>query len=190
MRHISTGDLFRAAIKNSTPLGKEAKSYLDAGKLVPDSITVGMVQEVLGDLKGKPVSFILDGFPRNLEQADKLDTMLAQNEMKLDRAIFMEVAENELVERLSGRRVCRSCGATYHVKNKPPKNGNTCDVCGSQDIYQREDDKAEAIRTRLSVYNSSTKPLKEYYEKAKKLKLVNGSGSEQEVFNRIEKAMG
>ena len=187
MRHISTGDLFRAAIKNVTPLGKEAKGYLDSGRLVPDSVTIGMVQEVLRELKGQ--SFILDGFPRNLSQADALETLLHEHRLRLDKAIFLEVATDELVERLSGRRTCRACGATYHVTSKPPKDGVHCDVCGSADIYQRPDDQPKAIRTRLQVYEASTMPLKEYYEKKGQLRLVNGLGNIEIVYQQIEKAM-
>ncbi len=187
MRHISTGDLFRAAIKNQTPLGKEAKGYLDAGRLVPDSVTIGMVQEALNELRD---DFILDGFPRNLAQADALDMILDEQKLKLDNAVFLEVSTDELVERLSGRRTCRTCGASYHVKNKPPKDGVHCDTCGGTDIYQRADDAPEAIRTRMQVYEASTRPLKEYYEKRGELRLVDGSGSEHDVYRRIEKALG
>ncbi len=187
MSHISTGDLFRSAIKNATPLGKEAKGYLDAGKLVPDAVTIGMVQEALKNLKGQ--SFILDGFPRNLSQADALETLLREHHLRLDRAVFLEVATDELVARLSGRRTCRSCGATYHVTGKPLKDGVHCDVCGSQEIYQRPDDQPGAIRTRLEVYEASTKPLKDYYEKTGQLRLVNGSGDLETIYMRIEKAL-
>ena len=187
MHHISTGDLFRSAIKNATPLGKEAKGYLDTGRLVPDSVTIGMVQESLAQLNGR--DFILDGFPRNLAQADALESILRERNLRLDRALFLQVATEELVERLSGRRTCRSCGATYHVKYKPLKDGAHCDVCGGTDIYQRPDDIPEAIRTRMQVYEASTRPLKEYYEKRGDLRLIDGAGLEEEVYRRIEKAM-
>jgi adenylate kinase len=187
MRHISTGDLFRSAIKNKTPLGVEAKTYLDQGRLVPDSVTINMVDEVLGQVGKK--SFILDGFPRNVIQAESLEKLLAKHGLNLDRALFLEVPSSVLVERLSGRRTCRNCGAVYHVQSKPLKNGKTCDSCGSADIYQRDDDKPETIRTRLEVYAQQTSPLKDYYQKAKKLVEVDGQGNEESVFKRVKEAL-
>lgn len=187
MKHISTGDIFRAAIKNKTPLGLEAKSYIDQGRLVPDSVTISMVSEILKSLDGQ--SFILDGFPRNVAQAEALEVLLKDIGLILDRAVFLEVAESELVERLSGRRTCRNCGAVYHIVGKPPKDGKTCDVCGSEDIYQREDDKVEAIKTRLQVYAESTRPLKDYYQKEGCLVEVDGTGDVEDVFKRIETAL-
>ncbi len=157
MKQISTGDLFRAAIKNQTPLGKEAKGYLDAGKLVPDSVTIGLVEEVLGGLKGQ--SFILDGFPRNTAQADALATLLTKLSLKIDKVVFMEVPLTLLMGRLAGRRVCRNCAAVYHVESKPSKKPGVCDNCGGE-VYQRADDKEDVIRTRLEAYETSTKPLR------------------------------
>lgn len=183
MRHISTGDLFRAAIKNKTPLGVEAKGYMDRGNLVPDSVTIGMVTEVLKTLNGK--AFILDGFPRNVVQAEALEGLLDSLKLNLDKAFFLEVAKESLVDRLSGRRVCRDCGAVYHVKAKPTQDGKTCDSCGGTDIYQREDDKADSIRTRLQVYEDSTKPLKEYYSKKGKFVEIDGAMGEEEVFQTL-----
>src|SRR4051812_1681391 len=143
MRQISTGDLFRAAIKNQTALGKEAKGYLDAGKLVPDSITIGLVEEVLKDLKGK--SFILDGFPRNVAQADALAGLLKQLNLKVDKSVFLEVPMNLLLGRLTGRRVCKNCGATYHIESKPPPSDGSCEVCKVGPVVQRPDDKEDVI---------------------------------------------
>jgi adenylate kinase len=179
--------LFRSAIKNKTPLGVEAKGYLDQGKLVPDSVTINMVDEVLGQVGQK--AFILDGFPRNVAQAESLEKLLKKHSLKLDKALFLEVPTAALVERLSGRRTCRNCGAVYHVQSKPLKNGKTCDNCGSADIYQRDDDKPETIRTRLEVYTQSTSPLKDYYQKAKKLVEVDGQGDEESVFKRVKEAL-
>jgi adenylate kinase len=187
MRHISTGDLFRAAIKNKTALGIEANGYIAQGKLVPDTVTINMVDEVLRKLGG--ASFILDGFPRNVIQAEALEELLSQLKLRLDRAVFLEVPREELVRRLSGRRVCRSCGAVYHIEGRPLKDGKTCDNCGGTDIYQRDDDRAEAVETRLRVYDESTKPLKEYYGKTGKLVEVLGSGEVESVFAKVEKAV-
>lgn len=185
MKHISTGDLFRAAIKNKTPLGLEAKGYLDQGRLVPDSVTINMVDEELKKL-GPNSSVILDGFPRNVSQAEALEKLLAKNKMTLHKALFLEVPTMTLIERLSGRRTCRGCGAVYHIQAKPLKNGKTCDNCGSADIYQRDDDRAETIRTRLEVYNESTSPLKDYYIKAGKFIEVNGQGDVEDIFSRVK----
>jgi adenylate kinase len=187
MRHISTGDLFRSAIKNKTALGVEAKSYLDQGRLVPDTVTVNMVDEVLGKLGKTP--FILDGFPRNVAQAESLEKLLKKHGLGLDKALFLEAPTAALIERLSGRRVCRNCGAVYHIQAKPLKNGKTCDNCDSADIYQRDDDKPETIRTRLEVYAQSTSPLKDYYQRAKKLVEVDGQGDEESVFKRVKEAL-
>ncbi len=184
MAHISTGDLFRAAIKQKTVLGLEAKAYIDQGQLVPDSVTIGMVAECLRNLNGKP--YILDGFPRNVAQAEALGHLLRELKLSLDNALFLEVSTAELVKRLSGRRVCRKCGAVYHVAFKPLKNGKNCDNCGDADVYQRDDDKEAAIGTRLKVYDEYTQPLKGYYEKSGKLIEINGTGSTEQVFKRVE----
>ena len=185
MKHISTGDLFRLAIKNKTPLGLEAKSHMDKGNLVPDSITIGLAREALVSVGKSP--FILDGFPRNIYQADALEEILESLGLTLDKAIFIEVSQSELVSRLSGRRVCRTCGAVYHVQAKPPKNGKNCDQCGGEDIYQRADDKAESIQTRLQVYEESTKPVKDFYLKKRNLVVVDGLQNEEEVFASLKR---
>jgi adenylate kinase len=186
MKHISTGDLFRAAIKNQTKLGKEAKGFLDAGKLVPDSITIGLVEEVLQTLGGK--GFILDGFPRNVAQAEALEKLLSQLNLKMDKSVFLEVPLNLLLGRLTGRRVCKNCGATYHIESKPPRSEGVCDVCGGA-VVQRPDDKEDVIRTRLEAYETSTRPLKDYYRAKGPYVEVNGVGSSEEVFERITKAL-
>ncbi len=149
MKHISTGDLFRNAIKTGTKLGVEAKQYLDQGKLVPDSITIGLVEEVLKTLNGQ--SFILDGFPRTVVQADALGVLLKSMNLKIDMSLFLEVPINLLLGRLTGRRVCKTCGATYHVEAKPPREDGVCTECGVGPIVQRPDDKEDVIRTRLEA---------------------------------------
>lgn len=186
MKQISTGDLFRAAIKNQTKLGKEAKGYLDAGKLVPDSVTIGLVEETLGEMGDQ--AFILDGFPRNVPQAEALTTILNQLHLKVDKTIFLEVPMKMLLGRLTGRRVCKNCGATYHIESKPPKKDSICDVCGGP-VVQRPDDKEDVIRTRLEAYETSTRPLKDYYKAKGPYVEVDGVGTSDEVFTRISQAL-
>lgn len=162
--HISTGDMFRAAIKEGTELGKQAKACIDAGKLVPDELTVGIVRERLSKddcQKG----FILDGFPRTVEQADALNGIMKEIGLTLTRVLNISVPASELIERAVGRRICKKCGATYHVKFNPPKQEGICDNCGEA-LTQRADDTAETMKNRLSVYEASTKPLIDYYQKA------------------------
>ena len=155
---ISTGNILRAAIKEGTPIGLEAKSYMDAGKLVPDSVIIGIVAQRLErpDCAG---GFILDGVPRTIGQAEALD----KAGVTFDKVLSIEISDTEIEERMSGRRVCQSCGAPYHVKAKPSKQEGVCDVCGGQ-LAQREDDKAETVRRRLEVYHAETEPLKGFYE--------------------------
>ncbi len=183
MCHISTGDLFRKAMKENTALGIEAKKFIDQGQLVPDTVTIGMVKEVLQKLKGK--GFILDGFPRNVVQAKALEGLLTELKLNLDKALFLEVPHEALLTRLTGRRVCRSCGTVYHVEFSPPKKAGVCDNCGGE-VYQRTDDKAEAIGTRLKVYTESTAPLKDYYQRQGKLVDIDGQGEVESIFSRIK----
>ncbi len=187
MTHISTGDLFRAAIKNKTPLGVEAKKFIDAGNLVPDSVTLGMVDEVLTKMLGD-TSFILDGFPRNIPQADALEEMLRKRNLRVEKAIFVAVPAKELVDRLSGRRVCEKCGTTYHVASKPPRKEGVCDNCGGN-VIQRTDDQRNVIEDRIRVYEQNTQPLKDYYQKKGRLVEVDGRGETEVVFGRIKAAM-
>lgn len=182
MKHLSTGDMFRSAMKNETTLGLEAKKYMNEGHLVPDSITIGMVEEELKKLSGS--HFILDGFPRTVPQAEALERLLKRYDLKIEKAIFLEVSSSLLLSRLSGRRVCQKCGATYHIEAKPPKVNGTCDVCGGE-VVQRPDDREAAIQTRLDAYEQSTKPLKAYYEEKGRLQTVNGVGDSEEVYRRI-----
>lgn len=185
MKHISTGDMLRNAIKNKTRLGLEAQKFMDVGQLVPDHVVIGMVEEEFGALEGK--SFILDGFPRTLPQAEALDSLLVKTGKKLDKAIFLTVDNEVIVNRLSGRRTCKNCGAVYHVETKPTKKTGVCDSCSSPEIYQREDDKAESIRTRLTVYDKNTSPLKDYYKKQGRLVEIDGTGEVTAVYSRIKK---
>ncbi|MBR1396708.1 MAG: adenylate kinase [Selenomonadaceae bacterium] len=162
--HISTGDMFRAAVKEGTELGKQAKAVMDAGGLVPDEITIGIVRERLAKDDCKK-GFILDGFPRTVEQADALKNILENLGIKLSRVLNIHVPVSDLVERAVGRRICKKCGATYHVKFNPTREEGVCDNCGGE-LYQRKDDNEETMKNRLSAYESSTKPLIDYYKKA------------------------
>lgn len=160
--HISTGDMFRAAVKEGTELGKQAKACMDAGQLVPDSVTIGIVKERLAKPDCRK-GFILDGFPRTLEQAHALDATLAELAIKLDRAVNITVPSEDLIRRAVGRRICKKCGATYHVAFNPSEKEGICDKCGGE-TYQRADDSEATMTNRLAVYTSQTKPLIEYYQ--------------------------
>ena len=162
--HISTGDMFRAAVKEGTELGKQAKACMDAGKLVPDEVTIGIVRERLAKDDCKK-GFILDGFPRTVEQADALKGILDELGLQLTRVLNIHVPAEDLIERAVGRRICKQCGATYHVKFHPTKVEGQCDDCGGE-LYQRKDDNEATMKNRLSVYEASTKPLIDYYSKA------------------------
>lgn len=186
MEQISTGDLFRAAIKNKTELGLKAKSFMDKGELVPDAIVIGMVDEVLAKL-GKN-SFILDGFPRTVAQAEALRTILARRTMDIGKAVFLEVPKEELLGRLTGRRVCKSCGAVYHIASKPPKVAGVCDVCGGE-VIQRDDDKEDVIATRLKTYEENTVPLRAYFKEQGKYVEINGNQDTETVFKALKKAI-
>lgn len=186
---ISTGDIFRAALKEGTPMGLKAKTYMDKGELVPDDVVIGVVEERLTkpDLdKG----YMLDGFPRTLPQAEALDKILDGQKKAIDHAILVDVPDEELVARLSGRRTCRNsdCGAMFHVMFNPSKKEGICDKCGSE-LYQRDDDSEATIRERLTVYNSQTAPLIDYYENKGLLRRVKGVGPIDEIFAAIEKVL-
>lgn len=183
MTQISTGDLFRAAIKNKTDLGRKAQEYMDKGQLVPDSIVIGMVEEVL---KNGVKNFVLDGFPRTVAQAEALDALLGKMNLSIDKSIFLEVPMAVLMSRLTGRRVCRNCGAVYHVDSKPTRKDGVCDNCGGE-VYQRNDDKAEVIGTRLKAYEEFTSPLKAFYQRTGKYVEVDGDRATETVFGEIKK---
>jgi adenylate kinase len=182
--HISTGDMFRAAVEDGTPLGQQAKEFMDNGQLVPDKVTIGIVKERLA----KPdcqTGFILDGFPRTLEQAVALDTTLKELGIKLDRVVNIAVPDDELVRRAAGRRICRNCGATYHVLFNPPAKPDECDKCHGV-IYQRDDDQAETVKKRLSVYWSQTQPLITYYRGKGLYSEIDGRQPIDKVLEDIE----
>jgi adenylate kinase len=180
---ISTGDLLRAAVAAGTPLGKEAKSYMDKGELVPDSVVLGMVEERLKQDDCKK-GYILDGFPRNTVQAEALDKMLASLNMSLTAAVSVDVPFEDLMKRLTGRRTCKSCGQMYNVYFSAPKKEGSCDKCGGE-LFQRDDDKEATIKKRLEVYTAQTEPLIGYYKNKGILKSVAGTGSIDEIFNKV-----
>ncbi len=186
--HISTGDIFRKNISENTPLGIEAKSYIDKGLLVPDEVTINMVNDRLSmdDCKN---GYLLDGFPRTVEQAEALDKFLSERGEKLDTALLIEVPSNFIVERMTGRRVCPSCGASYHVKFNPPVVEGKCDVCGS-DLIQRKDDTMEIVQDRLNVYEAQTQPLIDFYRNKNQLSAVDGTKAINEVFESICEILG
>ncbi len=186
--HISTGDIFRYNIKQGTELGKKAKGYLDQGLLVPDEVVVEIVEDRLKqeDCTG---GFLLDGFPRTIVQAEALDKVLANMDCALDRVINIEVDKSILVERAVGRRICRECGATFHVKYNPSTKGENCDQCGGN-LYQRDDDNEETVTKRIEVYLKETTPLIEYYSKQDKLVTIDGDRKINEVFEDIVTSLG
>ena len=181
--HISTGDMLREARAEGTAMGRKADEYMSAGTLVPDEVVVGIVEERIERPDAKP-GWILDGFPRTLAQARSLDEMLARRGEGVDRVISLEVPEELLVERLSGRRSCPKCGAAYHVRFNPPKVEGKCDRCGA-DLVQREDDRPETVRKRLRTFEEQTAPVKGYYEEKGLLSRIEGTGSPDEVFEAI-----
>ena len=186
--HISTGDIFRAAMQNGTEMGKAAKKYIDKGELVPDEVTNGIVRDRLAKNDTKD-GFMLDGFPRNLDQAKALDKMLADNGRKVDAVINIDVKPDVLIERLSGRFICKKCGATYHKLYHQPKVEGTCDVCGGHEFYQREDDKPATVKNRLDVNIKQNTPLIDYYKKAGVLHTVNGDQDIKKVYAEVKKIL-
>ena len=182
---ISTGDMFRAAIANQTALGLKAKEYMDRGDLVPDEVTNGIVKERLAQDDTKN-GFLLDGFPRTLDQAKALDTMLADLGKKIDAVIDINVPEEVLVERLTGRYMCRSCGASFHKVFKPTKVEGTCDRCGGHEFYQRDDDKPETVKNRLAVNIKNSEPILAYYKEQGLLKSIDGNRDIDAVFKDVQ----
>lgn len=185
--HISTGDMFRAAIKTGTSLGVKAKEFMDAGSLVPDEVTIGIVAERLAEADCAN-GFLLDGFPRTIAQADALDKILVDLQMNLDGVLNIEVVEAKLLERLTGRRICRQCGATYHMVFNPSSADGVCDKCGGE-LYQRSDDTLETAKNRLDVYNLQTQPLIQYYRGQGILKEINGDQDISKVLEDILAAL-
>ncbi len=183
MTHISSGDLLRAAVASRTELGLAAKQFMDRGELVPDSLVIGMIDHRLQETGGQP-SFMLDGFPRTVEQAKALEQSLGGAQVPLDHVVSLDVPRDELVRRLSGRRTCRQCGAMFHVVLDPPHQANICDRCGGA-LYQREDDREETIHARLDVYDRSTAPLIAFYRSRGLLREIQGTGSTSDVLNRV-----
>lgn len=186
--HISTGDMFRAAIKEGTELGLKAKSFMDKGELVPDEVTIGIVRDRLSkDDCGR--GFLLDGFPRTVAQAEALDSMLDGLGKKIDFVINIDVDQSILMDRLTGRRICKNCGATYHLVFNPPSQEGVCDRCGGE-LYQRADDNAETVQNRLDVNIQQTKPLLNFYEEKGYLRNINGQQDIDKVFADIEELLG
>jgi len=185
---ISTGDILRAAVRDGTEMGKAAKGFMDAGKLVPDSVVIGIIEDRLQEDDCRN-GFILDGFPRTVAQADALKGVVAKLGLAVDHVVSVEVANEELVVRLTGRRSCGGCGAMYHVKFGPPRKDGVCDACGGE-LYQRDDDQEATIRSRLKVYDEQTAPLIAYYEAAGLLRRIDGVGSMDEIFGRVIETLG
>ena len=181
--HISTGDIFRANIKNGTELGKKAKTYMDQGALVPDELVVDLVVDRVAQDDAKN-GYVLDGFPRTIPQAEALDAALAKLNDKVDYAIDVDVPDENIIDRMSGRRACVTCGGTYHIKYNPTKVENVCDACGGK-LILRDDDQPETVKNRLKVYHDQTQPLIDYYTEKKILKSVDGTQDMSEVFNCI-----
>ncbi|GAA2290961.1 adenylate kinase [Streptomyces kunmingensis] len=187
--HISTGDLFRANISQGTELGKQAKSYMDAGQLVPDEVTIGMAKDRM-EQPDAVNGFLLDGFPRNVSQAEALDVALKTDDVKLDAVLDLEVPEDEVVKRIAGRRICRNDSAhVFHVAYKQPKTEGVCDICGGE-LYQRDDDKEETVRKRLEVYHTQTEPIIGYYREQGLVKTISALGKVEEVTARAMEALG
>jgi adenylate kinase len=184
---ISTGDMLRAAIGKGTKLGLEAKSFMDKGALVPDAVVIGLIEERTREADSKG-GFILDGFPRTIPQAEALDGMLAKQSRKVDRAVLFDVADSELVSRLSGRRTCPKCNSVFHVETQPPKKADVCDKCGSS-LVQRDDDKAETIKNRLSVYHAQTSPLIDFYRKQSKLRTIDAARPPDDVTRALNTSL-
>lgn len=186
--HISTGDLFRANISRQTELGKLAKSYMDAGNLVPDEVTIAMAKDRM-EQPDAADGFLLDGFPRNVSQAEALDDVLRTENMKLDAVLDLEVPEDEVVKRIAGRRICRKDSShVFHVTYSPPKTEGVCDVCGGE-LYQRDDDSEETVRTRLEVYHTQTEPIIDYYKAQGLVVTISALGKVEEVTARAMEAL-
>jgi adenylate kinase len=181
--HISSGDLLREAVANNSPAGKSAKAFMEAGKLVPDNVLIEMFKEKLS-AKESAQGFILDGFPRNVNQAESLDALLGELKVSLDAVLNLKIDDKLVSERIAGRRSCKNCGAVYHVKFAPPAKPDICDVCGGQ-LIQRSDDKESLVKERLLTYRQQTEPLIEYYQARKLLLIVDAEGDPEVIFSSI-----
>jgi adenylate kinase len=177
--HISTGDLLRVELKNNSPIGQEAKRYMDSGALVPDELVIRLIEKAISCPEAQN-GFMLDGFPRNKNQAQVLDEILSKIGQPIDKAVYMEASLPVVVQRLTGRRVCKNCGALYHIKNKPPKQSEICDICGGP-LYQRADDNEETIKKRMDVYLESTMPMIDYYKEQGKLVQLDADQDSEKV---------
>lgn len=186
--HISTGDMFRAAMKNETPLGKKAKSFMDAGDLVPDEVTNGIVAERL-DQDDTADGFLLDGFPRTIPQAEVLEQILSDQNRQLDAAIYIKVDKSILMERLTGRFICSNCGETYHKLYNPPQEDGVCDVCGGTEFHQRDDDKPETVKKRIEVNEEQTNALVDFYQEKGILRIIDGQQAPDDVFADIQQIL-
>lgn len=186
--HISTGDIFRANIKEGTELGKKAKTFMDQGLLVPDEITIGMLMNRIEDNDCKD-GYVLDGFPRTIAQADSLKEELAKKGTAIDFAVNVDVPDEKIIKRMSGRRACLACGATYHIVNNPPAKEGICDFCKAE-LVLRDDDKIETVKKRLDVYHEQTKPLIDYYKEVGVLAEVDGTQEMEAVFQSIVNVLG
>lgn len=186
--HISTGDIFRANIKNETELGKKAKSYMDQGMLVPDELTISLVMDRFQEPDAKN-GYVLDGFPRTIPQAESLDAALKKSGSQIDFAVNVDVPDENIIQRMSGRRACVKCGATYHLQYAAPKKDGICDSCG-ESLILRDDDKPETVEKRLKVYHEQTQPLIDYYAQKNVLKEVDGTQGLEDVFRQIQAILG
>lgn len=186
--HVSTGDIFRANIKDGTELGRKAKEYMDQGALVPDELTIGMLMDRIGKEDCKN-GYVLDGFPRTIPQAESLKRALTESGQRIDYAINIDVPDEKIIERMSGRRACISCGATYHIIYNPSKKGELCEACGAK-LVLRDDDKPETVKKRLTVYHDQTQPLIDYYKEAGVLVNVDGTRGLDHVFSDIAAVLG
>ena len=188
VNHISTGDIFRSEISNGTKLGLEAKSYIDEGKLVPDEITNSMVKHYLENLKDKKSGFLLDGYPRTLDQAKAFDALSAGTDLAMSIVLVMDIPFEVLAQRVTGRRLCKECGAIYHIESNPSKQEGLCDKCGAS-LYQRKDDTIESLQVRLQEYQNQTQPVLDYYEKKGLVQTIDSKQPIEKVWADVEKAL-
>lgn len=188
LTHISTGDMFREAIANETPVGVEAKQYIDQGKLVPDEVTNRLVEERLNQEQFEH-GYLLDGFPRNLAQAEALEQITDKDHLKIDLVLHLDVAEEELIRRITGRRLCKDCGAIYHIDHHPSEKEGVCDVCGGE-LYQRSDDTEEKFKVRHKAYLEQTQPVIDFYREKGLVKDIDGGRKPEEVMNDVLETLG